>query len=77
MSAPSGNALTAPMQGTIVKVTVAEGDEVEQDQTVAVVEAMKMEQPLRAHRGGVISALAMEPGLGVSAGQVLCEIVDA
>ena len=77
VSAPSGNALTAPMQGTIVKVHVAEGDIVEQGQAVAIVEAMKMEQPLTAHRDGVIASLAMEAGVGVSAGQVLCEIIDA
>lgn len=77
VSAPSGNALTAPMQGTIVKVSVQDGDTVEQGQVVAVVEAMKMEQPLTAHRGGTIKDLAMEPGAGVTAGQVLCEIVDA
>ena len=56
---------------------ITEGDAVSQGQVVAVVEAMKMEQPLLAHRDGVISALGMEAGLGVSAGQVLCEIVDA
>lgn len=77
VSAPSGNALIAPMQGTIVKVNVAEGDTVEQGEAVAVVEAMKMEQPLTAHRGGIISALALVAGVGVSAGQVLCEIIDA
>ncbi len=76
VSAPSGNALTAPMQGTIVKVNVQEGDAVVEGQPVAVIEAMKMEQPLAAHRAGVISALAMEIGGSVSAGQVLCEIVD-
>ncbi len=77
VSAPSGNALTAPMQGTIVKVTVAEGDTVEQGQALAIVEAMKMEQPLLAHRGGIVTSLVMEAGSGISAGQVLCEIVDA
>ncbi len=77
VSAPSGNTLTAPMQGTIVKVTVAEGDTVEQGQAVAIIEAMKMEQPLMAHRGGIIASLVMEAGSGVSAGQELCEIIDA
>ncbi len=76
VSAPSGNALIAPMQGTIIKVTVAEGDTVEQGQAVAIIEAMKMEQPLTAHRGGTVASLAMEAGSGVSAGQVVCEIVD-
>ncbi len=77
VSAPSGNALTAPMQGTIVKVNVQEGDTVEEGQAVAVIEAMKMEQPLVAHKSGVVSALVMEAGGSVSAGQVLCEIGDA
>lgn len=77
VSAPSGNALTAPMQGTIVKVQVAEGDTVTEGQAVAIIEAMKMEQPLKAHRGGTITALAMEAGTSVTAGQTLCEIVDA
>ncbi|WP_199711142.1 ATP-binding protein [Tessaracoccus antarcticus] len=76
VSAPSGNALTAPMQGTIVKVNVVEGDSVEEGQAVAVIEAMKMEQPLVAHRSGTISALAMETGASVTAGQVLCDIID-
>ncbi|MEO7589518.1 MAG: biotin carboxylase N-terminal domain-containing protein [Arachnia sp.] len=75
VSAPSGNALTAPMQGTIVKVNVAEGDVVEEGQAVAVIEAMKMEQPLVAHRSGTISALAMEAGASVTAGQLLCDII--
>ena len=77
VSAPSGNALTAPMQGTIVKVNIQEGDSVTEGQAVAVIEAMKMEQPLVAHRSGVIGGLAMETGASVSAGQVLCEIGDA
>ena len=50
--APSGNALASPMQGTIVKVAVADGDQVEAGDLVVVLEAMKMEQPLNAHRGG-------------------------
>lgn len=64
------------MQGTIVKVNVADGDTVEEGQTVAVIEAMKMEQPLDAHRGGVIKNLKIEKGQAVTAGEVLLEIVD-
>lgn len=75
-AAASGNALTAPMQGTIVKVVVAEGDTVEQGQTVVVLEAMKMEQPITAHRAGVISGLAASVGETVSSGAVLAEITD-
>ena len=76
VSAPSGNALTSPMQGTIVKVSVEEGQTVAEGDTIAVIEAMKMEQPLNAHRGGLVAALAVEAGSTVTAGQVLCEIVD-
>ncbi|WP_296140171.1 biotin carboxylase N-terminal domain-containing protein [uncultured Tessaracoccus sp.] len=76
VSAPTGNAFPAPMQGTIVKVNVAEGDTVEQGKTIAVIEAMKMEQPLDAHRGGVVKNLKIEPGQAVTAGEVLLEIVD-
>ena len=76
-SAPSGDALTAPMQGTIVKVAVAEGDHVESGDLVVVLEAMKMEQPLTAHRSGTVKGLAAELGATVTSGLVLCEIVDA
>ena len=76
-SAPSGNALTSPMQGTIVKVAVADGDHVEAGDLVVVLEAMKMEQPLTAHRAGTVTALAAEMGATVTSGSVLCEIVDA
>uniref|UniRef100_UPI003983CE9B acetyl/propionyl/methylcrotonyl-CoA carboxylase subunit alpha n=1 Tax=Enemella evansiae TaxID=2016499 RepID=UPI003983CE9B len=74
--AASSTSLTSPMQGTIVKVAVAEGDEVAEGDTVVVLEAMKMEQPLTAHRGGKISGLNAEVGATVSAGAVICEIVD-
>ncbi|MHA6511201.1 acetyl-CoA carboxylase biotin carboxylase subunit [Tessaracoccus sp. Z1128] len=77
VSAPSGNALVTPMQGTIVKVSVQEGQQVGEGETIAVIEAMKMEQPLNAHRDGVIVGLKLEAGQAVSAGEVLCEIVDA
>ncbi len=72
----SGNALTSPMQGTIVKVAVAEGDTVAEGDLVVVLEAMKMEQPLTAHRAGVVTALTAAPGSGVTAGEVLCQITD-
>ncbi|SHJ53923.1 acetyl-CoA/propionyl-CoA carboxylase, biotin carboxylase, biotin carboxyl carrier protein [Tessaracoccus bendigoensis DSM 12906] len=77
VSAPSGNSLTTPMQGTIVKVNVEEGQTVAEGDAIAVIEAMKMEQPLKAHRDGVIASLAVAAGDAVTAGQVLCEIVDA
>ncbi len=72
--APSGDALTSPMQGTVVKVAVADGSEVAAGDLVAVLEAMKMEQPLTAHKAGTVSALAIEPGQSVTTGAVVCQI---
>ena len=74
--APSSNELTAPMQGTIVKVAVVAGDEVNEGDLVVVLEAMKMEQPITAHRAGVVANVAAAVGESVSSGQVLLEIVD-
>ena len=65
------------MQGTIVKVTVAEGDSVEEGDTIVVLEAMKMEQPLKAHKAGTVTGLKAEVGSGVTNGEVICEIKDA
>ena len=73
---PSGNALTSPMQGTIVKVAVADGDAVETGDLVVVLEAMKMEQPLTAHRSGIVKNLSAQVGATVTSGSTLCEIVD-
>ena len=64
------------MQGTIVKVAVADGDTVAAGDLVVVLEAMKMEQPLTAHRAGVVSKLSAEVGATVTSGSTLCEIVD-
>ncbi|MFI1965572.1 acetyl/propionyl/methylcrotonyl-CoA carboxylase subunit alpha [Streptomyces pathocidini] len=75
-SAASGDALASPMQGTIVKVAVEDGQEVKEGDLVVVLEAMKMEQPLNAHRSGTIKGLTAEVGAGVSAGGVICEIKD-
>ncbi|MBB5934865.1 acetyl/propionyl-CoA carboxylase alpha subunit [Streptomyces zagrosensis] len=75
-SAASGDALTSPMQGTIVKVAVEEGQQVEEGELIVVLEAMKMEQPLNAHRAGTIKDLTAEVGGSVSAGAVICEIKD-
>ncbi|WP_166846330.1 biotin carboxylase N-terminal domain-containing protein [Isoptericola sp. BMS4] len=69
-----GDTLASPMQGTIVKVAVSEGDTVAEGDLVVVLEAMKMEQPLLAHRSGTIRSLALEPGAGVTAGQSICDI---
>jgi acetyl-CoA/propionyl-CoA carboxylase biotin carboxyl carrier protein len=74
--APSGNALTSPMQGTIVKVAVADGDSVQAGDLVVVLEAMKMEQPLTAHRSGRVADLNAQVGATVTSGSTLCLIVD-
>jgi acetyl-CoA/propionyl-CoA carboxylase biotin carboxyl carrier protein len=76
-AAGGGNALTSPMQGTIVTVAVAEGDQVAEGDLVVVLEAMKMEQPLVAHRAGTITGLSARPGSAVSAGSLICEITDS
>jgi acetyl-CoA/propionyl-CoA carboxylase biotin carboxyl carrier protein len=75
-SAATGDALTSPMQGTIVKVAVEEGQQVEAGDLIVVLEAMKMEQPLNAHRAGTVVGLAAEVGATVSSGATLCEIKD-
>ncbi|MDR6325145.1 acetyl-CoA/propionyl-CoA carboxylase biotin carboxyl carrier protein [Actinoplanes couchii] len=66
--------LTAPMQGTIVKVAVQNGDVVAEGDTIVVIEAMKMEQPLQAHRAGTVAGLSVDAGATVTAGTVICEI---
>ena len=62
------------MQGTIVKVAVAEGNTVAEGDLIVVLEAMKMEQPLNAHRAGVVTKLTAEVGATVTAGAIICEI---
>jgi acetyl-CoA/propionyl-CoA carboxylase biotin carboxyl carrier protein len=73
-AAASGDSLTSPMQGTIVKVAVEEGQQVEAGELIVVLEAMKMEQPLNAHKAGVVTSLAAEVGQTVSSGAVICDI---
>jgi acetyl-CoA/propionyl-CoA carboxylase biotin carboxyl carrier protein len=75
-AAASGDSLTAPMQGTIVKVAVAEGDVVEAGQMIVVLEAMKMEQPLNAHKAGTVTGLSAEVGAVVTAGATICDLKD-
>ncbi|HKE50521.1 MAG TPA: biotin carboxylase N-terminal domain-containing protein, partial [Actinomycetes bacterium] len=72
----SGDALTSPMQGTIVKVAVEDGQRVESGELIVVLEAMKMEQPLNAHKSGTVTSLSAEVGATVASGAVLCEIKD-
>jgi len=75
-SAASGDTLASPMQGTIVKIAVEEGQEVKEGDLIVVLEAMKMEQPLNAHRSGTVKGLAAEVGTSVSSGAMICEIKD-
>jgi acetyl-CoA/propionyl-CoA carboxylase biotin carboxyl carrier protein len=72
----SGDTLTSPMQGTIIKIAVTEGQQVSSGDTVVVLEAMKMEQPLTAHKDGTVTGLAVEVGQTVSAGAAICELAD-
>jgi acetyl-CoA/propionyl-CoA carboxylase biotin carboxyl carrier protein len=71
------DAVVTPMQGTVLSVEVSEGDEVQPGQVVCVVEAMKMENEITAHRAGVVTEVAVEPGQAVSHGQVVCVVVDS
>jgi len=75
-AAASGDALTAPMQGTIVRVAVADGDTVAAGDLVVVLEAMKMEQPINAHKAGTVTGLNAAAGAVVTSGSVLCEIKE-
>ncbi len=75
-AAVSGDSLAAPMQGTVVKVAVEEGQEVAEGDTVVVIEAMKMEQPINAHKSGTITNLDAEVGATVNNGAVLADIKD-
>jgi acetyl-CoA/propionyl-CoA carboxylase, biotin carboxylase, biotin carboxyl carrier protein len=73
-AAAGGDTLASPMQGTIVKVAVEEGQQVAEGDLVVVLEAMKMEQPLYAHKAGTIAGLAAEVGATVANGAALCRI---
>lgn len=75
-SAAGGNALVSPMQGTIVKIPVEDGQRVATGDTIVVLEAMKMEQPLTAHKDGTVSGLTADVGDTVSNGTAVCDIND-
>jgi acetyl-CoA/propionyl-CoA carboxylase, biotin carboxylase, biotin carboxyl carrier protein len=75
-AAASGDSVTSPMQGTIVKVAVEEGQQVAEGDVVVVLEAMKMEQPLKAHKAGTVTGLDAEVGASVTSGAVICELKD-
>jgi acetyl-CoA/propionyl-CoA carboxylase biotin carboxyl carrier protein len=72
----SGATLVSPMQGTIIKIEASEGQRVSAGDVVVVLEAMKMEQPLTAHKDGTVTGLAVEVGQTVSAGTAICELAD-
>ncbi|MFC7976106.1 acetyl/propionyl/methylcrotonyl-CoA carboxylase subunit alpha [Streptomyces cinereoruber] len=74
--ATSGDTLASPMQGTIVKIAVEEGQEVKEGDLIVVLEAMKMEQPLNAHRSGTVKGLNAEVGASVTSGAAICDIKD-
>ncbi len=75
-AAAGGDSVTSPMQGTIVKVAVDEGQDVVEGDVIVVLEAMKMEQPLKAHKAGKVTGLTAEVGASVTSGAVLCELKD-
>ncbi|MGI5450761.1 acetyl/propionyl/methylcrotonyl-CoA carboxylase subunit alpha [Streptomyces sp. CA-243310] len=74
VKAASGDTLASPMQGTIVKIAVEEGQQVDEGDLIVVLEAMKMEQPLNAHRSGTIVGLKAEVGASLTSGATICEI---
>ncbi|MFF7333003.1 biotin/lipoyl-containing protein, partial [Streptomyces sp. NPDC008150] len=74
--AASGDTLASPMQGTIVKIAVEEGQEVKEGDLIVVLEAMKMEQPLNAHKSGTIKGLTADVGASLTSGAPICEIKD-
>ncbi|MFC7217316.1 acetyl/propionyl/methylcrotonyl-CoA carboxylase subunit alpha [Streptomyces polyrhachis] len=75
-AAASGDTLASPMQGTVVKVAVEEGQQVSEGDLIIVLEAMKMEQPLNAHRSGTVKGLGVEVGAALTSGAAICEIKD-
>ena len=70
------DALVSPMQGTVLAVEVEEGEEVRAGQVICIVEAMKMENEITAHRDGTITELAVIPGQAVTTGQVICVVAQ-
>jgi acetyl-CoA/propionyl-CoA carboxylase, biotin carboxylase, biotin carboxyl carrier protein len=75
-AAAGGDAVTSPMQGTIVKVAVSDGQEVAEGDAIVVLEAMKMEQPITSHKAGTVTGLSAEVGDSVTSGAVICEVRD-
>jgi acetyl-CoA/propionyl-CoA carboxylase biotin carboxyl carrier protein len=71
-----GDVVVSPMQGTVLDVKVAEGDTVEAGQVICIVEAMKMENEVAAHKAGVVADVAVSTGSSVTSGQAICSIAD-
>jgi biotin carboxyl carrier protein len=71
------DSIVSPMQGTVLAVEVSEGDEVEAGQVICIIEAMKMENEVHAHRAGRVSELSIATGQPVKTGQVICVVVSA
>jgi acetyl-CoA/propionyl-CoA carboxylase biotin carboxyl carrier protein len=71
-SSAGGDAVVSPMQGTVLSVSVAEGDTVEAGQVICIVEAMKMENEVRSHRAGTVERLSVVPGQPVTTGETIC-----
>ncbi len=76
VSTVTGDAVKAPMQATVVKIAVADGDRVVKGDLILVLEAMKMEQPLTAHKDGTITGISAHVGLTVASGHLLMSIAD-
>jgi acetyl-CoA/propionyl-CoA carboxylase biotin carboxyl carrier protein len=72
--AGGSDAVVSPMQGTVLSVAVSDGDEVEPGRVICVVEAMKMENEVHAHRAGTVRSLSVEAGSPITTGQVICTI---
>jgi acetyl-CoA/propionyl-CoA carboxylase biotin carboxyl carrier protein len=75
--AGGNDAIVSPMQGTVLSVGVADGDTVETGQVICIVEAMKMENEVRAPHGGVVAELSVAAGEPVGAGQVICVVTGS
>ena len=67
-------AVVSPMQGIVLAVEVADGDEVREGQVICIIEAMKMENEIAAHRRGIVSGLSVQAGAQVRTGQVICTV---
>ena len=75
-AAATGDVLAAPMQGTVIKVAVSEGQQVAAGDLILVLEAMKMEQPVNAHKAGTVAGLTAQAGATITSGAAICEIKD-